>query len=88
MTLSAYMAIVVVAVGIIFGYCLGKFLGKYYTKDIYDGVFFIDRTDPNRDKIAIRWDTMSFDYLDDGDIVQLEVKIVNDIEREIENEDN
>lgn len=80
--LVAYMAIVVV--GMIFGYGLGK----YNAKDTYDGVFFIDRTDPNRDKIAIRWDTMSFDYLDDGDIVQLEVKIVNDIEREIENEDH
>lgn len=80
--LVAYMAIVLV--GMIFGYGLGK----YNAKDAYDGVFFIDRTDPNKDKIAIRWDTMSFDYLDDGDIVQLEVKIVNDIEREIENEDN
>ena len=80
--LVAYMAIVLV--GMIFGYIIGK----YNAKDTYDGVFFIDRTDPNRDKIAIRWDTMSFDYLDDGDIVQLEVKIVNNIEREIENEDN
>lgn len=88
MTLPAYMAIVVVAVGIIFGYCLGKFLGKYYTKDIYDGVFFIDRSDPDKDKIAIRWDTANFDYLDDGDIVQLEVKLVNNLERVIEDEDN
>lgn len=84
MTLPLVACIAIVIVGIIFGYGLGK----HIMKDIYDGVFFIDRTDPNRDKIAIRWDTMSFDYLDDGDIVQLEVKIVNDIEREIENEDN
>jgi len=80
--LAAYIAIVLV--GIIFGYGLGK----HIMKGTLDGVFFIDRTDPNKDKIAIRWDTANFDYLDDGDIVQLEVKIVNDIEREIENEDN
>lgn len=80
--LVAYMGIVLV------GMILGYFIGKYNTKDTYDGVFFIDRTDPNKDKIAIRWNTANFDYLDDGDIVQLEVKIVNDIEREIENEDN
>lgn len=80
--LAAYMAIVVV--GMIFGYGLGK----YNAKDTYDGVFFIDRTDPNRDKIAIRWDTANFDYLEDGDIVQLDVKIVNGLERVIEDEDN
>lgn len=84
MTLPLVACIAIVIVGIIFGYGLGK----HIMKGTYDGVFFIDRTDPNRDKIAIRWDTMSFDYLDDGDIVQLEVKIVNNIEREIENEDN
>lgn len=80
--LAAYMAIVVV--GMIFGYGLGK----YNSKDTYDGVFFIDRTDPNKDKIAIRWDTANFDYLDDGDIVQLDVKLVNNLERVIEDEDN
>lgn len=84
MTLPLVAYIAIVLVGIIFGYGLGK----HVMKGTFDGVFFIDRTDPNKDKIAIRWDTMSFDYLDDGDIVQLEVKIVNDIEREIENEDN
>ncbi len=80
--LVAYMAIVVV--GMIFGYGLGK----YNAKDTYDGVFFIDRTDPNKDKIAIRWNTANFDYLEDGDIVQLDVKIVNGLERVIEDEDN
>lgn len=80
--LAAYMAIVVV--GMIFGYGLGK----YNAKDAYDGVFFIDRSDPNRDKIAIRWDTANFDYLNDGDIVQLEVKLVNNVERVIEDEDD
>lgn len=80
--LAAYMAIVVV--GMIFGYGLGK----YNSKDTYDGVFFIDRSDPNRDKIAIRWDTANFDYLNDGDIVQLEVKLVNNVERVIEDEDD
>lgn len=84
MTLPLVACIAIVVMGMIFGYGLGK----HIMKGTYDGIFFIDRTDPNRDKIAIRWDTMSFDYLDDGDIVQLEVKIVNDIEREIENEDN
>lgn len=80
--LAAYMAIVVV--GMIFGYGLGK----YNAKDTNDGVFFIDRSDPNRDKIAIRWDTANFDYLNDGDIVQLEVKLVNNVERVIEDEDD
>ena len=80
--LAAYIAIIVV--GMIFGYGLGK----YNAKDTYDGVYFIDRTDPNRDKIVIRWDTANFDYLEDGDIVQLDVKIVNNLEREIENEDD
>lgn len=80
--LVAYMAIVLV--GMIFGYGLGK----YNAKDTYDGVFFIDRTDPNKDKIAIRWDTANFDYLEDGDIVQFDVKIVNNLERVIKNEDN
>lgn len=80
--LAAYMAIVVV--GMIFGYGLGK----YNAKDTYDGVFFIDRSDPNRDKIAIRWDTANFDYLNDGDIVQLEVKLVNNVERVIKDEDD
>lgn len=84
MTLPLVAYIAIVLVGIIFGYGLGK----HIMKGTFDGVFFIDRTDPNKDKIAIRWDTANFDYLDDGDIVQLEVKIVNDIEREIENEDN
>lgn len=84
MTLPLVACIAIVVMGMIFGYGLGK----HIMKGTYDGIFFIDRTDPNRDKIAIRWDTMSFDYLDDGDIVQLEVKIVNDIEKEIENEDN
>ena len=79
--LAAYIAIVVV--GMIFGYGLGK----YNAKDTYDGVFFIDRADPNRDKIAIRWDTANFDYLEDDDIVQLDVKIVNNLERVIEDED-
>lgn len=80
--LVAYMAIVVV------GMILGYGLGKYNAKDTYDGVFFIDRSDPNRDKIAIRWDTANFDYLNDGDIVQLEVKLVNNVERVIEDEDD
>lgn len=80
--LAAYMTIVVV--GMIFGYGLGK----YNAKDTYDGVFFIDRSDPDKDKIAIRWDTANFDYLDDGDIVQLEVKLVNNVERVIKDEDN
>lgn len=80
--LVAYMGIVLV------GMILGYFIGKYNTKDTYDGAFFIDRTDPDKDKIAIRWNTANFDYLDDGDIVQLEVYLVDNIEREIENEDN
>lgn len=80
--LVAYMAIVVV--GMIFGYGLGK----YNAKDTYDGVFFIDRSDPNKDKVAIRWDTADFDYLNDGDVVQLEVALVNDLERVIKNEDD
>ena len=80
--LVAYMGIVLV--GMIFGY----FIGKYNTKDTYDGVFFIDRTNPDKDKIAIRWDTANFDYLNDGDIVRLEVTVVNNLERVIEDEDN
>lgn len=80
--LAAYMAIVLV------GMILGYFIGKYNTKDTYDGAFFIDRTDPDKDKIAIRWDTANFDYLNDGDIVQLEVTVVNNLERVIEDEDN
>lgn len=80
--LVAYMGIVLV------GMILGYFIGKYNTKDTYDGAFFIDRTNPDKDKIAIRWDTADFDYLNDGDIVQLEVTVVNDLERVIEDEDN
>ena len=80
--LAAYMAIVLV------GMILGYFIGKYNTKETYDGAFFIDRTDPDKDKIAIRWDTANFDYLNDGDIVQLEVTVVNNLERVIEDEDN
>ena len=84
MTLPLVIGIAIVVVGIIFGYGLGK----HVMKGTFDGVFFIDRSDPNRDKIAIRWDTANFDYLDDGDIVQLEVKLVNNVERVIEDEDN
>ena len=84
MTLPLVAYIAIVLVGIIFGYGLGK----HVMKGTFDGVFFIDRSDPNRDKIAIRWDTANFDYLDDGDIVQLEVKLVNNVERVIEDEDN
>ena len=80
--LVAYMGIVLV------GMILGYFIGKYNTKDTYDGAFFIVRTNPDKDKIAIRWDTADFDYLNDGDIVQLEVTVVNDLERVIEDEDN
>jgi len=80
--LVAYMGVVLV------GMILGYFIGKYNTKDTYDGAFFIDRTNPDKDKIAIRWDTADFDYLNDGDIVQLEVTVVNDLERVIEDEDN
>lgn len=84
MTLPLVAYIAIVLVGIIFGYGLGK----HIMKGTFDGVFFIDRTDPNKDKIAIRWDTANFDYLEDGDIVQLDVKIVNGLERVIEDEDN
>lgn len=80
--LVAYVGIVLV------GMILGYFIGKYNTKDTYDGAFFIDRTNPDKDKIAIRWDTADFDYLNDGDIVQLKVTVVNDLERVIEDEDN
>ena len=84
MTLPLAACIAIVLVGIIFGYGLGK----HIMNGTFDGVFFIDRTDPDKDKIAIRWDTANFDYLDDGDIVQLEVKLVNNLERVIEDEDN
>lgn len=84
MTLPLVAYIGIVLVGMILGY----FIGKYNTKDTYDGAFFIDRTDPDKDKIAIRWDTANFDYLNDGDIVQLEVTVVNNLERVINDEDN
>lgn len=84
MTLPLVACVAIVIVGIIFGYGLGK----HIMKGTYDGIFFIDRTDPDMDKIAIRWDTDNFDYLEDGDIVQLDVKLVNDLERAIKDEDN